>query len=101
MKCIYILKIIFIILFIIIIVLHEYELFGNLHRRIYPEYYNDGYFKVKDINYFDVRKGNQKVINFHLRFGAKIVSENDLDFFFTFTKSDYNHIRSKYIKFLP
>lgn len=59
MKCIYILKIIFIILFIIIIVLHEYELFGNLHRRIYPQYYNDGYFKVKDINYFDVRKGKE------------------------------------------
>ena len=35
-------------------------------------------------SHFDVRKGNDKVISFHQRFGAKIVDEDELDYFFNF-----------------
>lgn len=50
--------------------------------------------------HFDVRKGNEKVIAFHKRFGAIIISENDLDYFFNFEKSDYEIIKEKYKRFL-
>ena len=51
-------------------------------------------------SHFDVRKGNDKVIAFHQRFGAKIVDENDLDYFFNFEKSDYEIIKEKYKRYL-
>lgn len=55
----YIIIYILVILLIVILALHEYELFGNLHRKIYPNYYSDGNFKVKDIDYFDVKRGEE------------------------------------------
>lgn len=39
--------------------------------------------------HFDVRKENKKVIRFHKMLGAKIVDENDIDYFFECTKEDY------------
>ena len=51
-------------------------------------------------SHFDVRKGNDKVIAFHKRFGAKIVRENDLDYFFIYSKDDYEIIKIKYKRYL-
>ena len=51
-------------------------------------------------SHFDVRKGNDKVIAFHQRFGAKIVSEDELDYFFNFEKIDYEISKVKYKRYL-
>lgn len=51
-------------------------------------------------SHFDVRKGNDKVIAFHQRFGAKIVAENELDYFFNFDKNDYEVTKEKYKRYL-
>lgn len=51
-------------------------------------------------SHFDVRKGNDKVIAFHQRFGAKIVDENELDYFFDYTKENYELIKPKYKRYL-
>ena len=51
-------------------------------------------------SHFDVRKGNDKAISFHQRFGAKIVDEDELDYFFNFEKSDYEIIKEKYKRYL-
>lgn len=50
--------------------------------------------------HFDVRKDNIKVRAFHKRFGAKEFSANDLDVFYTFSKKDYEKIKTKFIKFV-
>ena len=59
-------------------------------------FYNLGFEK----SHFDVRKGNDKVIAFHQRFGAKIVDEDELDYFFNFEKRDYEIIKEKYKRYL-
>lgn len=59
-------------------------------------FYNLGFEK----SHFDVRKGNDKVIAFHQRFGAKIIDEDELDYFFNFEKSDYEIIKEKYKRYL-
>ncbi len=51
-------------------------------------------------SHFDVRKGNDKVISFHQRFGAKIVDEDELNYFFNFEKSDYEKMKEKYKRYL-
>ena len=51
-------------------------------------------------SHFDVRKGNDKVIAFHKRFGAKIVDEDELDYFFNFEKNDYEITKEKYKRYL-
>jgi RimJ/RimL family protein N-acetyltransferase len=51
-------------------------------------------------SHFDVRKGNDKVIAFHQRFGAKIVDEDELDYFFNFEKSEYEITKEKYKRYL-
>lgn len=50
--------------------------------------------------HFDVRKENTKVIAFHERFGAKVTSEDDLNFYFNYSKADYESIRPRYMRFL-
>ena len=50
--------------------------------------------------HFEVRKGNEKVIAFHKRFGAKTVSENDIEYFFTFSRNDYEVTKEKYKRYL-
>jgi len=59
-------------------------------------FYTLGFFRA----HFDVRKDNQKVIDFHQRMGAVIVDENDLDIFFHYKKEDYERIKTRYIRFL-
>ena len=45
--------------------------------------------------HFDVRKNNKKVMRFHKLMGAKIVSEDEIDYFFECTKEDYlRNVRS-------
>ena len=63
--------------------------------------YEFGFYKLKfERSHFDVRKRNDKVIAFHKRFGAKIVDEDELDYFFNFEKSDYEIIKEKYKRYL-
>jgi len=63
--------------------------------------YEFGFYRLGfEKSHFDVRKGNDKVISFHQRFGAKIVDENALDYFFNFEKSDYETIKEKYKRYL-
>ncbi len=63
--------------------------------------YEFGFYKLKFNNsHFDVRKGNDKVVAFHKRFGAKIVKENDIECFFHYQKKDYEIIKKKYRRYL-
>jgi len=63
--------------------------------------YEFGFYDLKfQKSHFDVRKGNDKVIAFHQRFGAKIVDEDELDYFFNFEKSDYEITKEKYKRYL-
>jgi len=50
--------------------------------------------------HFDVRKGNDRVIAFHQRFGARIVNEDDLNYYFNYTLEDYLMIKKKYRRYL-
>ena len=47
---------------------------------------------------FDVRRSNEKIVAFHKRFGAKIISEDDINYYFNFTKESYIEVRKKYKK---
>ena len=51
--------------------------------------------------HFDVRKDNQRVVDFHKRFGASIVSEDDSNFYFQYDRDAYISLRPKYLRFLP
>ena len=63
--------------------------------------YEFGFYKLGfEKSHFDVRKGNDKVIAFHRRFGAKIVDENELDYFFNFEKESYEITKKKYKRYL-
>jgi len=59
-------------------------------------FYSLGFLK----SHFEVQKGNDKVIAFHQRFGAKIVSEDEKEVFFNFEKSDYEITKEKYRRYL-
>ncbi|WP_368160636.1 GNAT family N-acetyltransferase [Aeromonas sp. R5-3] len=50
--------------------------------------------------HFDVRRENVKVIAFHQKMGAKVVSENDLDLFFEIEKNAISDARNKLSRFL-
>lgn len=50
--------------------------------------------------HFDVRKGNERVIAFHQRFGAVIVNEDELNYYFNYTLEEYLKIKHKYSRFL-
>jgi len=63
--------------------------------------YEFGFYKLGfKRSHFDVRKGNDKVVAFHKRFGAKIIDENELDYFFDYQKKDYEIIKEKYRRYL-
>jgi RimJ/RimL family protein N-acetyltransferase len=49
--------------------------------------------------HFDVRKDNKKVIKFHKKFGAKIISEDKLNYFFIFDIDKYQITKQKYKKY--
>lgn len=50
--------------------------------------------------HFDVRKGNKKVIDFHLRFGAEIVQADESDCYFNYELEAYIRIKEKYKRYL-
>ncbi|HDX8357000.1 TPA: GNAT family N-acetyltransferase [Aeromonas hydrophila] len=50
--------------------------------------------------HFDVRRENVKVIAFHQKMGAEVVSENDLDLFFEIEKNAISDARNKLSRFL-
>jgi RimJ/RimL family protein N-acetyltransferase len=51
--------------------------------------------------HFDVRKGNERVWNFHERFGAKRIAETDLNYYYTLDRQSIERSRMIYAKFLP
>jgi len=61
-------------------------------------------FGFGELNYknvhFDVRKGNERVIAFHQRFGAKIVDEDELNYYFKYNIEDYLKTKQKYKRYL-
>ena len=56
------------------------------------------YLKLKKTE-FEVRKGNSRVVAFHKRMGAKIIHEDDLNYYFLQTKEDYENVRKKYSRY--
>lgn len=50
--------------------------------------------------HMDIRKENQKVIDFHKRFGVKIISESDIDYFGHYYKEDYLSYRPHIIQII-
>lgn len=50
--------------------------------------------------HFDVRKGNERVWQFHERFGAQRTSETDLDYFYTLGSEAIASARMRYRRFL-
>ncbi|MFA0557969.1 MULTISPECIES: GNAT family N-acetyltransferase [unclassified Vibrio] len=50
--------------------------------------------------HFDVRKDNKSVIRFHEKFGAKIVSESEFDYYFEYSKPCYNTFFNENKKFI-
>lgn len=46
-------------------------------------------------DFFDVRKENVQVVRYHKMRGAKIVDEDDADYFFELTRENYNKITKK------
>jgi RimJ/RimL family protein N-acetyltransferase len=61
-------------------------------------------FAFNQLNYnqshFDVRKGNERVIAFHKRFGATVQTEDELNYYFKYSKASYLNVRKKYKRFL-
>jgi len=51
-------------------------------------------------SHFDVRKENHRVLSFHKRFGATISTEDEHNFYFSFTKESYSKIKQKYKRYL-
>lgn len=52
------------------------------------------------ISHFDVRKGNERVIAFHKRFGATVIKEDDDSFYFTYSLMSYLKTQQKYRRYL-
>jgi RimJ/RimL family protein N-acetyltransferase len=51
-------------------------------------------------SHFDVRKKNERVVEFHKRFGADVVREDDLNYYFQYQKESYIMARNKYRRYL-
>jgi RimJ/RimL family protein N-acetyltransferase len=52
-------------------------------------------------SHFDVRKNNGRVVDFHRRFGASVVREDDLNYYFSYEREAFAIARQKYRRFLP
>ena len=50
--------------------------------------------------HFDVRKGNDRVIAFHQRFGATVVEEDEINLYFNYSLESYLKIKQKYKRYL-
>lgn len=49
---------------------------------------------------FDVRKANTQVVAFHKRFGAKIIKEDSINYYFSFSQKDFECIPKAFSIFL-
>jgi RimJ/RimL family protein N-acetyltransferase len=45
--------------------------------------------------FFDCRKNNHKANNFYIRFGAKIIKKDEIDYFYNFSIDDYHNLENK------
>ena len=61
--------------------------------------YGINYLKFKAAH-FDVRKGNERVWQFHESFGAVRTGENDLDYLYSINEQSISESRIKYQRFL-
>jgi len=52
-------------------------------------------------SHFDVRKNNLRVVDFHKRFGARLIGEDNLNYYFEYDENDYLCARQKYRRYLP
>lgn len=50
--------------------------------------------------HFDVRKENTSVVTFHERLGANTTHSDDLNYYFKYSKDNYEAIKSRYLRFL-
>lgn len=48
-------------------------------------------------SHFDVRKGNERVISFHLKMGAQQTGEDELNYYFEITKEAVNVVRDRFL----
>jgi hypothetical protein len=53
-----------------------------------------------NICFFDVRNKNIKVIDFHTRFGAKLISQDHINVYFNYDKASFCKAVKKYHKYL-
>lgn len=53
-----------------------------------------------DIDLFDTRKENKKVIKMHHLLGAHKIFENDIDVFHYLTKEDFKNSKPKFLKYI-
>ena len=61
--------------------------------------YNYAFFTLGfEQSHFDVRRENKSVVNFHLKMGAKIVKEDELNFYFVFKKESYQKKMEEHFK---
>ena len=51
--------------------------------------------------HFDVRKDNERVYQFHERFGAERTGETQLDYLYTLTGEAISQARKRLSRFLP
>lgn len=51
-------------------------------------------------NYFDVRKGNKRVLNFHKMYGASVINEDDENYYFELTKENFSINSQKFLKII-
>lgn len=51
-------------------------------------------------NYFDVRKGNKRVLNFHKMYGASVINEDDENYYFELTKENFLINSQKFLKMI-
>lgn len=51
-------------------------------------------------NYFDVRKGNKRVLNFHKMYGASVINEDDENYYFELTKENFSINSQKFLKMI-
>ena len=64
--------------------------------------YDFGFFALHyHMSHFDVRKANTKVVDFHKRFGARVIREDELNYFFEYDRGTYLKTREKYARYLP
>ncbi|MCG3713221.1 GNAT family N-acetyltransferase [Aliarcobacter butzleri] len=54
----------------------------------------------KEKIFFDVRKDNKKVWRFHKSYGAVQIDEDELDYFFEFSKDSFKLMKKEYQKYL-